>query len=198
MSISERRHVSGGAAPARRAEIFTGEGRRRSWNAREKSAIVAESYEEGVRACHVARRHGLTPQQLFAWRGEARRQAEARIDAPPFVPSIVETANTAASPNFDAANNAAIARPHSIELDIEGSILARGGCGDGGGDHRLGQPDSRGPTRKRPARGSTGADVHPPFLQDSLRPDRLASVLFAFFLGFLERIPFSRSHIRHS
>ncbi len=62
MSISERKHVSEGEAPARRVEIFTGAGRRRSWSAREKSAIVAESLEEGVRACHVARRHGLTPQ----------------------------------------------------------------------------------------------------------------------------------------
>ena len=93
MSISERKHVSEGGAPARRVEIFTGAGRRRSWSAREKAAIVAESFEEGVRACHVARHHGLTPQQLFAWRREARRKAEARIDAPPFVPAIVETAN---------------------------------------------------------------------------------------------------------
>jgi hypothetical protein len=61
---------------------------------------------------------------LFAWRREARRKAEARIDAPPFVPAVVETANTAASPNFDAANNAAVARPHSIELDIEGSSVS--------------------------------------------------------------------------
>lgn len=60
---------------------------------------------------------------MFAWRREARRQAEARIDAPPFVPAIVETANNAASPNFDAENNAAVARPHSIELDIEGSSV---------------------------------------------------------------------------
>ena len=75
MSISERKHVLEGEAPARRVEIFTGAGRRRSWSAREKASIVAESFEEGVRACHVARRRGLTPQQLFAWRREARRKA---------------------------------------------------------------------------------------------------------------------------
>ena len=92
MSISERTHVLEGEVPARRVEIFTGAGRRRSWSAREKAAIVAESFEEGVRACHVARRHGLTPQQLFAWRREARRKAEPRIDTLPFVPAIVETA----------------------------------------------------------------------------------------------------------
>ena len=123
MSILERNDKSNDVASVRRLEIFTGAGRRRSWSAREKAAIVAESFEEGVRACHVARHHGLTPQQLFAWRREARRKAEARIDAPPFVPAIVETANSAASPNFDAADNAALARPHSIELDIEGSSV---------------------------------------------------------------------------
>jgi transposase len=78
MSISERKHVSEGEAPARRVEIFTGAGRR-SWSAREKAAIVAESFEEGVRTCHVACRHGLTPLHLFAWRREARRKAEAGI-----------------------------------------------------------------------------------------------------------------------
>ena len=75
MSISERKHeLLQGEAAARRIEIFTGAGRRGSWSRREKAAIVAESFEEGVRACHVARRHGLTPQQLFAWRREARRE----------------------------------------------------------------------------------------------------------------------------
>jgi CheY-like chemotaxis protein len=58
MSISEHKHVSEGeGAPARRVEIFTGAGRRRNWTSQEKAAIVAESFEDGVRACHVARRH---------------------------------------------------------------------------------------------------------------------------------------------
>jgi transposase len=57
---------------------------------------------KGVRACHVTRRHGLTPQQLFASRREAHRKADARIYAP-FVPAIVEAAPT-----------------HVIELDLDG------------------------------------------------------------------------------
>jgi transposase len=56
MSILEPKHVSEiEAAPARRVEIFTGAGRRRTWTAEEKASIVAESYEEGVHACQVAR-----------------------------------------------------------------------------------------------------------------------------------------------
>jgi transposase len=55
--------VSKGAGPAQRLEIFTGAGRRRSWTAEQKAAIVAESLEDGALVSHVARRHGLTPQQ---------------------------------------------------------------------------------------------------------------------------------------
>jgi transposase len=55
----------------KRVEVFTGTGRRRSWTAEQKARIVAESYERGQTASAVARRHGLTPQQLFAWRRDA-------------------------------------------------------------------------------------------------------------------------------
>src|SRR6478736_6525214 len=79
MSISEHKHMP---EPARRIEVFTGAGRRRSWSMAEKAAIVAESYGAGDTVCAVARRHGLTPQQLFTWRRLARRSALA---APPMI-----------------------------------------------------------------------------------------------------------------
>lgn len=73
MSISERKHVSElETAPARRVEVFTGAGRRRTWSTEQKAAIVAECLAEGARACEVVRRHCLMPQQLFAWRRQAR------------------------------------------------------------------------------------------------------------------------------
>jgi transposase len=65
VSISERNDKSNDGAPARRLEIFTGAGRRRAWTAEQKAAIVAESVAGGALVSHVARRHGLTPQQLF-------------------------------------------------------------------------------------------------------------------------------------
>lgn len=46
--------------------------RRRRWSATEKGRIVAESFERGVRASDVARRHDISPQQLFQWRRQAR------------------------------------------------------------------------------------------------------------------------------
>jgi transposase len=76
----------------RRLEVFTGAGRRRSWTAEQKAQIVAECDEIGASVSAVARRHGLTPQQLFGWRRDGRRQAEqARIDGPAFARVIVES-----------------------------------------------------------------------------------------------------------
>jgi transposase len=46
--------------------------RRRRWRADDKARIVAESYEAGAIVSEVARRHDITPQQLFAWRKAAR------------------------------------------------------------------------------------------------------------------------------
>ena len=64
--------------PVRRLEVFTGSGRRRTWTPAQKAEILAESYEGGEKVSAVARRHGLTPQQLFGWRREARRRARRR------------------------------------------------------------------------------------------------------------------------
>ncbi len=77
--------------PVRRIEVFTGAGRRRSWSSEEKAAIVAASYGEGETVCAVARRHGLTPQQLFTWRRQARVEALSEA-LPRFVPAVVERA----------------------------------------------------------------------------------------------------------
>jgi transposase len=41
---------------------------------------------------HVARRHGVTPQQLFTWRREARRRAKEDQGAA-FVPAVLDTAS---------------------------------------------------------------------------------------------------------
>ena len=86
MSISEHKHMP---EPVRRIEVFTGAGRRRSWSGEEKAAIIVESYGAGETVCAVARRHGLTPQQLFAWRRLARRSGSVLPTM--FVPAVVET-----------------------------------------------------------------------------------------------------------
>ena len=47
--------------------------RRRRWSEEDKGRIVAESFEKGLTASDVARRHDVSPQQLFEWRRQARR-----------------------------------------------------------------------------------------------------------------------------
>jgi len=122
VSISERSCKSSAASPAQRLEIFTGAGRRRAWTAEEKAAIVAETFEDDAVVSHVARRHGLTPQQVFAWRRQARRRM-ADVAAPAFTPVVVEAPSPARSPDAGGANKTGDARPHSIELEIGGSSV---------------------------------------------------------------------------
>jgi transposase len=90
------------ADPVRRLEVFTGTGRRRAWTAEQKAEIVAESYVGGETVSAVARRHGLTPQQLFSWRRQAERQAQAAAGESgiTFAPVIV---NPPCSPRLPAA-----------------------------------------------------------------------------------------------
>ena len=85
--------------PVRRLEVFTGAGRRRTWTPAQKAEILAESYESGEKVSAVARHHGLTPQQLFGWRREARRRARRRasndegtVREMAFAPVVVEKA----------------------------------------------------------------------------------------------------------
>lgn len=79
--------------PVRRLEVFTGSGRRRAWTAEQKAQIVAETYASGETVSGVARRHGLTPQQLFSWRRHSRQEAQHRSDdnEAAFARVIVET-----------------------------------------------------------------------------------------------------------
>ena len=76
----------------RRLEVITGTGRRRRFSDDYKASIVEETLAPGAVVSDVARRHGLTPQQLFGWRRQARQPAAASTDTevPRFVPAVVE------------------------------------------------------------------------------------------------------------
>ena len=99
--------------PVRRLEVFTGTGRRRRWTADQKARIVAESHADGETVSAVARRHGLTPQQLFGWRREARQQAADAGDGIAFAPVIVEAPSPCAGDPGVAA----------IEIVIGGAVV---------------------------------------------------------------------------
>jgi transposase len=67
----------------RRIELITGTGRRRRWSRDDKARIVEESLKPGVNVSEVARRNGLSPQQLFSWRRAAHTLFQEGADATP-------------------------------------------------------------------------------------------------------------------
>lgn len=78
--------------PVHRLEVFTGSGRRRTWSDDDKARIVAEILPSGESLSAVARRHGLSPQQLFGWRRQLQAPRSELLDAeePSFVPAVVD------------------------------------------------------------------------------------------------------------
>jgi transposase len=82
----------------RRLEVFTGTGRRRRFTDDDKARIVEETLAPGAVVSDVARRHGLSPQQLFTWRREARRRSRTTEAAPVFVPAVSRRPSAMAKP----------------------------------------------------------------------------------------------------
>jgi transposase len=100
-----------------RMEVITGVGRRRSWPDDFKAKVVAESLEPGVVISQVARRHGLTPQQLFGWRNQMRTavpaaRTEASFASVVLAPAAPETAKPA--PDNDRG---------LIEIVLKGTVV---------------------------------------------------------------------------
>ena len=93
-----RHHDRHGCARDWRLELITGSKRRRVRSAREKAAIVAETFAPGANVPESARRHGLNRGLLFTWRRQGRRArpgpvAEATSEGergPAFVPVEIE------------------------------------------------------------------------------------------------------------
>ncbi|MFZ5739528.1 MAG: IS66-like element accessory protein TnpA [Pseudomonadota bacterium] len=75
----------------RRVEVITETGRRRQFSADDKARFVEETLAPGAVVSEVARRHGLSPQQLFTWRRQMRQSAAIPATPEPqmFVPAVV-------------------------------------------------------------------------------------------------------------
>jgi transposase len=96
-----------------RVDIRVGVGRRRRRSDEANGRIVAESYASGAVVSEVARRHDISPQHLFFWRGAPKSRARrtntcsrfvqsgaGRMslptdDVPAFVPVVAEPRNEA-------------------------------------------------------------------------------------------------------
>jgi transposase len=113
--------------PVHRLEVFTGAGRRRSFSDEDKSRIVAEIATSGESVCAVARRHGLSPQQLFGWRRRLRESqvGSSEADGLQFVPAVVDTGSSAV-PQRGALRCKTEANTGTIEVEIEGVTIRVG------------------------------------------------------------------------
>ena len=101
-----------------RIDVVSSPTGRRNWPDAVKGRIVAESYSGDVSASEVARRNGIVPSQLFAWRRQARegRFALPVDDDTLFAPVLIEDADAApTSPASVPANG--------IEIDVGGVII---------------------------------------------------------------------------
>ncbi len=113
--------------PVRRLEVFTGAGRRRTWRDEDKARIVAEIATSGDSVCAVARRHGLSPQQLFGWRRQLRDSGAERseVDGLQFVPAVVDAESYAVAQRR-APRCKAEASAGTIEVEINGVTVRIG------------------------------------------------------------------------
>jgi transposase len=110
----------------RRVEIIAGVGRRRRFSRDTKARIVLESRAPGAVVSEVARRHGLTPQQLFGWRRELG-SGIARPDVPTagvgtFTPVVV-AGSPVARQNQAQTHACRLADRGLIEIAIGGVLI---------------------------------------------------------------------------
>jgi transposase len=125
MIISGDDPVSKGA---QRFEVFTGVGKRREWPPELKASIVAECCPGRGSVRAVARRHGLDPSQIYAWRKDLRKRFEARADILPsaqpdeviFVPAVIEAAGPPEPTPRRRSQQRRRTAPAVVELEIDG------------------------------------------------------------------------------
>ena len=173
--------------PVRRLEVFTGAGRRRKWSDEDKARIVAETVASGDLVCAVARRHGLSPQQLFGWRRQLREAAARHSEAEElqFVPAVVDAG--ASAPVLRRRRKAPRSKSEPdvgmIEVEIDGVTIRIGRGADADDDRGIvaGAEGRRviGPTgavrvmvATKPVDFRKGAEGLAALVRESMRPIR--------------------------
>ncbi|WP_258763971.1 IS66-like element accessory protein TnpA [Bradyrhizobium arachidis] len=120
---------------ARRLEVITETGRRRWFSKDDKARIVEETLVPGAVVSEIARRHGLTPQQVFTWRRQARRLPTPMADDPPFVPAVLNAMTPVAVAGHERKTARRQAKPDvrarrcdvgGIEIEAEGVTIRVG------------------------------------------------------------------------
>jgi transposase len=103
-----------------------GHERRRRWSEDEKARIVAESFRGGASVSWVARRHGLSPSQLFAWRKAAKEAMVSRKSSAALLPvEIVESSCGERLASAPTAERVEIAFPNGRHLFVSPALGRR-------------------------------------------------------------------------
>jgi transposase len=100
-----------------RPEVLHGPERRRRWTLEQKALIVAEAFAPDVVTSSVARRHGVHPNQLYAWRREVREATGGGRDWPVFTPVMVAPAGSGAPGPYPSGPSS------TIEVEIAGAVV---------------------------------------------------------------------------
>jgi transposase len=105
-------------------EIFRGQARRR-WSEEDKRRLVAETFGPGGTVHGVARRSGVSPSQLFAWRKlyRAGPEIERTVPALPSVPGFAAVEIAPATPPTVA--DVVPAPSGLIEIELAGGERVR-------------------------------------------------------------------------
>ena len=101
-----------------RLEVISGTGRRRRFSDEFRAMVVEETLAPDAVVSQIARRHGLTPQQVFTWRRQARN-ASRESAAPMFVPAVIEEQPTGVPAVAERSGGI-------IEIEIGGSLVRIG------------------------------------------------------------------------
>jgi len=113
----------------RRVEVFTGPERRRRWSDATKITIVAEALADSAVVSDVARRHDLTPSQLFGWMRQFRDAALSTMT--PAEPLTFALAVLDVVPSQSGASAAPAEPPATIEISVGVATVRIRGAVDG-------------------------------------------------------------------
>ena len=104
-------------------EIFRGQARRR-WSEADKRRLVAETIGPGATVHGVARRHGVSPSQLFAWRKLYRVGAGLERAVP--MPGVAGFAAVEIAPAMSPSVADVVPAPSGlIEIELAGGDRVR-------------------------------------------------------------------------
>lgn len=100
---------------------------RRAWTPEAKARIIAESMQVRANVAEISPRNDMLPQQLYAWRREARERMQSGEDTA-FVPAVVEEPAKVSASNAEIRINVrgmTIRVPDGVSADhIERVLLA--------------------------------------------------------------------------